>query len=91
MAKKTETQKPVKVQKVYRPEAANRVVSELKAGTKTTLTELAKAADAIVVASGGSSRLSASMYDVRRALETAEALGAVKLVRPTDVQVERLR
>ncbi len=78
-----------KVVKVTRPEAANRVVGELTG--KTTLAELAKKADALVVAGGGQSKLSASTRLVRRALETAEALGAVKLVRPTDVQVERLR
>jgi hypothetical protein len=90
MAKKSETQKPVKVQKVTRTAAANRVVAELKAGSKTTLAELAAKADSIVVASGGTSKMLDSTFYVRKALEAGEAFGLLRLQRPTDVQVERL-
>jgi len=90
MAKKVETAKPVKVVKITRTAAANRVVAELKTGASTTLGQLAKAADDLVVASGGTSKMLDSTFYVRKALETAEALGAVKLVRPRDLTVERL-
>jgi hypothetical protein len=88
MPKQQQVEK-VDERKISRAQAANRVVAELTG--KTTLAELAKKADGLVVAGGGKSRLPASTHHVRRALETAEALGAVKLTRPTDVTVERLR
>ena len=47
-------------------------------------------ADAPVVAGGGESKLSASTRPVRRAVDTAEALGALRLVRRTEIEVERL-
>jgi len=90
MAKKSEQPKVVKVVKVNRVQAANRVVAGLKAGEKTTLGELAAKADALVVASGGESKIKDTAWHVRKALETAEALAVVRLVRPTDVHVERL-
>lgn len=68
--------------------AANQVVAAM--GDKTTLTELAALADALVVDHGGNSRIRSATYHVRHALETAEALGAVRLVRPTDLHVERV-
>jgi hypothetical protein len=46
-------------------------------------------AEALVVGSGGDANLRATSGYVRRALETAEALGAVSLTRPTDVLVAK--
>jgi len=77
--------------RVNRPQAANQVVAELKPRAKTTLGELAANADQLVVASGGKSNLRATAHHCRRALETAEALGAVKLTRPTDITVEKVK
>ena len=89
MAKQAQQSTEPKVEKVNRVQAANRVVAELKG--KTTLTELAAKADALVVAGGGKSKPGTSAYHVRRVLETAEALGAVKLTRPTDITVEKAK
>ena len=86
MAKQAEQPKVVKVNRV---QAANRVVAEFKG--KTTLAELGEKADGLVVAGGGKSNVGDAAYHVRRALETAEALGVVKLTRPTDVTVERVK
>ena len=85
MAKQTQP----KVKRVYPADAANRIVSEMKG--KSTLAELAEKADALIVASGGKSNVQGAAYHVRRALGTAEALGVVKLVRPTDLFAERVR
>ena len=89
MAKQAQTSPEQKVEKVNRPVAANRVVAEFKG--KTTLAALGEKADALVVAGGGKSNVGDSAYHVRRALETAEALGVVKLTRPTDITVEKVR
>jgi len=78
-----------KVKRVRYDDAANRVIAE--AGDRSTLSELAKKADAIVVASGGQSNLRTATHRVRRALETAESLGVVKLTRPTDLFVSKVR
>ncbi|MGA2064150.1 MAG: hypothetical protein ABSG86_04240 [Thermoguttaceae bacterium] len=88
MAKQTETPKPPKVKRINRSAAANQVVAAIKG--KTTLSRLAEQADALFVASGGKPKLRAAAWYVRQALETAEALGAVRLVRPTDLFVERV-
>ncbi|NLF72083.1 MAG: hypothetical protein GX575_23880 [Candidatus Anammoximicrobium sp.] len=87
MAKQVE--KP-KVERVSRQKAADRVVAELKRGSKTTLAELAKKAEQLVAASGGKTNESDAAYYVKRSLETAEALGVVKLTRPTDIGVEKV-
>ena len=86
-AKKNATAK--KAPKISRQDAVNRVISELTG--ETTLSELAKAADALVVKSGGDSNLRASIHYTKRALETAASLGAVKLTKPTDTLVEKLK
>ena len=72
--------------RINRAAAANRVVAAMTG--KTTLGELAEKANALVVESGGKTKVKAAAYYVRRSLETAEALGAVRLTRPTDVMVE---
>ena len=82
-------QKEEKVKRVNRNTAANRAVAELVG--KTTLTELAEKANQIVVDSGGEDKVKETSWHVKRALATAEALGVVKLVRPTDIQIERLK
>ena len=86
---KSETPKVEKVKKINRSAAANQVVAEMSA--KATLGELAEKADAAFVASGGKSDKKAAAFTVLRALETAEAIGAVKLTRPTDVFIERVK
>lgn len=83
MAKKQTTEK------ITRPSAVNRVIGELSG--KSTLGELAKAADDMVVAGGGDSNVKATAHYLKRALETAASLGAVKLTKPTDVIVEKLK
>ena len=82
-----QTQQP-KAEKINRTQAANRVIAAIRA--KTTLSELAEKADALFVEAGGKSDVKASAYHVRRALETAEALGILKLTRPTDITVEKV-
>jgi len=77
------------VEKITRAQAANQVVAEIKA--KTTLSELAEKADALVVESGGESKPKVAVTVVKRVLETAEALGTVKLTRPTDIVVEKAK
>ena len=67
----------------------NEVVANIPA--KTTLMELAKKVDAAYVAAGGKSNLKATAHEVFRSLETMEALGIVKLTRPTDVFIERVK
>ena len=91
MAKQVQEPKVAKVEKVNRQQAANRVVAEMKPGERTTLGELAGKADALVVAGGGEAKPKETSWHIKRALATAEALGAVKLVKPSDLQVERLR
>lgn len=82
-------EKTAKPRRVNRAAAANRVVAAMTG--KTTLTELADAADAFFVESGGRTNVRASAWYVRRSLETAEAFGVVRLTRPTDVMVERVK
>jgi hypothetical protein len=89
MAKQTETPKPPKVRRINRSAVANLVVGEL-AG-KSTLSELAEKADALFVEHGGKSKVRAAAEHVRRALETGETLGVLKLTRPTDILVERVK
>lgn len=72
--------------KVSRHQAANQVVAAVKG--KTTLSALAQQADELFVAGGGVSRLNAATHQVRTALETGEALGLLKLTKPTDMLVE---
>lgn len=78
-----------KVHRINRSQAANRVVAELDG--RTTLGELAKQADGLVVAAGAKTNVGSAKFDVRRALETAQMLGIVKLTRPTDTVVERIK
>ena len=40
---------------------------------------------------GGDSHIKGSTYQVKRALETPEALGVVRITRPTDLFVERVK
>ena len=87
MAKAVEKQEP-KVKRINRAQAANQMLAALSG--KATLSELAEQADALYVEHGGESKLKAAAYHMRRVLEVAETLGAVKLVRPADVLVERL-
>jgi hypothetical protein len=87
MAKEKSAPKVPKPKKLARAAAANRVVAELKG--KSTLTELAAKVDALVVSSGGPSKIGASRYHVAKALETAAALGVLELVKPTDLFVTR--
>ena len=75
--------------KIGRAAAAIRIVTEM--GDRSTLEKLAADSDELVVAGGGKSNLGDAKYHVRRALETAEAFGLVKLVRPTDVSVTRVK
>ena len=85
--------KAEKVERITRSAAANQVVAGIDGAT--TLSELAQEADQLFVDGGGESktagRLAAATYYVRRALETAEAVGVLKLVRPTDILVERVK
>jgi len=82
-------QQEEQVERVSRAQAANRVVAEISG--KTTLSALADKCDALVVAGGGKSNPKAATHHVRRALETLEATGAVKLTRPTDIMVEKVK
>lgn len=70
-------------------DAANKVIAEAKG--KTTASALAELADQLVVASGGESNPKSSLERVKRALATAEAFGIVKLTKPTDIFVERVK
>ena len=74
---------------ISRAAAANQVVAQLNG--KSTLTELAEKADALFVEHGGESKPRAAMQNVRRALETMESLGMVRLTKPTDTIVERVK
>ena len=80
---KTETKK------ITRAAAAIKTVAEM--GDKSTLEKLAADSDELVVAGGGKANPGDAKFHVRRALETAEAFGLVKLVRPTDVSVTRIK
>ena len=80
-----------KVTRVSRTAAANCVVAALVPGGKTTLEALVGAADEIFVKAGGESKPSAAILAVRHVLETAASLGFVKLTKPTDVLVEKLK
>ncbi len=85
-----DTQKPApKPKRINRSDAANRVLTELSG--KSTLTEMAAKADQLVVASGGKTNVKDAAYYVRRALATAEALGIVKVTRPTDMFIEKIK
>lgn len=85
-AKKNATEK--KARKISRQDAVNKVISELDG--ETTLSELAKKADALVVKSGGDSKLRATTHYAKRALETGEALGFLKLTKPTEILVAKV-
>jgi hypothetical protein len=85
-----ETQKPApKPKRLNRSDAANQVLSEFSG--KATLTELAEKANQLVVTSGGKSHPRNAKYYVRKALETAESLGLVKITRPTDMFIEKVK
>ena len=86
-AKRTQQEKAVKV--LSRNDAANQVVAAITG--KTTLSALAEKADALIVDSGGESNSKAMAHHVKRSLETAEALGILKLTKPTDVIVEKAK
>jgi hypothetical protein len=88
MVKDTQKREP-KPKRINWSDAANRVLSELSG--KATLTELAEKANQLVVASGGKSNVKDSAYYVRRALATAESLGIVKITRPTDMFIEKVK
>lgn len=75
--------------RLSRAAAANMVIAAIDG--PTTLSELAQAADALFVERGGKSKLPAATHHVRRGLETAAALGAVKLTKPTDVLVSKAK
>jgi hypothetical protein len=83
--KKATTPKAPKAKKLSRQDAANRVVMEFEG--RTTLGELAAAADALVVEAGGKSNPRAAAWFVKRALESAAAFGLLTMTRPTDVIV----
>ena len=68
-----------------RPEAPREVVAGM--GDETSLAELAKAANALVVAGGGKDDENACQWEVWRVLEVAEALGVVE----TDHVVRRVK
>lgn len=87
--KQTTKQDQSAARKLTRAQAANQVIAAVKG--RTTLGELAAEADALVVAAGGTSKLPASKHHVRRALETAEAMGVLRLTKPSDVLVERTK
>ena len=86
-AKRTQQEKAVKV--LSRNDAANQVVASITG--KTTLSALAEKADQLIVDSGGESNPKAIAHHVKRALETAEALGILNLTKPTDVMVEKAK
>lgn len=71
--------------KLGRRAAATKVVVDFQG--KSTLSELAAQADALVVAAGGKSNVRATQWYVRRALETAASFGMVQLHRPVDIVV----
>ena len=88
MAKTTKTEE-TKVKKINRRDAANRVVVDVNG--KTSLSALATKANQLFVEGGGKDNVRDASWHVKRALETAEALGIVKLVRPTDITVEKVK
>lgn len=79
----------IETKKINRSAAANQVVAAITG--KTSLTELVEKADKLVVDSGGTSKPAETAAAIRRALETAEALGILKLTRPTDIVVEKIK
>ncbi|KKN04020.1 hypothetical protein LCGC14_1101830 [marine sediment metagenome] len=85
MAKSTEE----KVVRISRAAVANRLVAELNG--LTTLEALAEKADDMFVKGGGQSKPTAAKHHVRRALETAEAMGVIELTRPTDLMVKKVK
>ena len=87
MAKKPAVEKPGRVPS--RNEAANQVVAAITG--KTTLSALAEKADQLIVEAGGESNPRALAHHVKRCLETAEALGILKLTKPEDLFVERAK
>ena len=80
-----------KVQRVSRVDAANSAVAAVAQGKKTTLMELAKQVDGVVTKSGGTTNLIGSTSAVRHALGLAEQFGLMKLTKPTDTIVERIK
>ncbi len=85
--KKTAEEKAPKVKRLNWRQVANQVVAGVSG--KTSLGELAKEANDLFVEHGGKSKISSATSAVRRALETAEAVGVLKLTRPTDILVEK--
>ncbi len=81
--------KAKKAPKPNRVVLAGKVVGEI-AG-KTSLSELAGKVESLVAASGGEARPKESAWAVRKALQVAEGMGIVRLTRPTDVLVERVK
>ncbi|MGD0653566.1 MAG: hypothetical protein ABSA16_04425 [Thermoguttaceae bacterium] len=82
-------EKPEKAKRINRSTAANKVIADISG--KTSLSELAKEADSLFTESGGKPDVRKAGYYVRRSLETLEAIGIVKLTRPTDIIVERIK
>lgn len=81
--------KEEKVLRITRARAATDAILAIKG--KSTLTELAEAADQLFVEHGGESKLQAARHQVQRALETLEQAGIVALTRPTDIMVEKVK
>lgn len=85
----TKPQRTPKAKHVTRGTATNNVIVAIDG--KTTLGDLAAKVDAMVVEQGGKSNLKAAIRVCRLTLATAEAIGVVKLTRPTDLFVERVK
>jgi hypothetical protein len=87
--KQQQQQQEEKPERITRAAAANQVVAAM--GATSTLAELAQQCDELVQEHGGDTNIKAAQHHVKRALETAEALGLVKLQRPTDIMVTRVK
>ncbi len=76
---------------IGRVSTANQIVAGIGVGDKTTLGKLAKQVDDVVVVGGGKSNMPVAITAVRHALNMAESFGLMRLTKPTDTLVERIK
>ena len=86
---KAETPEEKEGKAPQRQQVVNQVIAGMNGAT--SLEALAQEVDRRVVEGGGEANPRSSRNRVLRALESLAAVGVVKLTRPTDVLVERLK
>lgn len=90
MATQKSEKKAEKIVRWNRSKCANAVVKAING--KTSLSALSEQAEELFVQHGGEpGNTAAALHSVKRVLESAESFGLVRLTRPSDILVERVK